>query len=175
MSQAADQRVDAQLPFFFGGLISRGGLSNWVIFFHPDEIVMIDVGVKPSILAGAKIGIIAQFGLPGYAAFGRPVYGPALREGESLDGLRVTLQATAKDVQVMRDQDLLGIRLHFTAMAHELYISGVDGSERKFGLMDRAGADPATESLARRFGSRFQTTSTPVFAFFKLHAPFLMR
>ena len=161
--------------FFFGGLISRGGLSNWVIFFQPDEIFMIDVGVKPSILAGAKIGIVAQFGLPGYAAFGRPVYGPALREGESLDGLRVTLQATAKDVQVMRDQDLLGIRLHFTAMAHELYISGVDGSERKFGLMDRAGADTATESLARRFGSRFQTTSTPVFAFFKLHAPFLMR
>ncbi len=175
MTQTANQRIDVQQPFFIGGLISRGGLSNWVVFIQSDEIVMIDAGAKPSILAGAKIGIVAQFGLPGYAAFGRPVYGPTLRSGESLDGLRATLQAKAKDMQVMRDQDLLGIRLHLTAMAHELYISGVDGSEWKFALMDRAGADPAIESLARRFASRFKTTSSPVYAFFKRHAPFLMR
>lgn len=161
-------------PFVLTGLMSRGGLSNWVFFFLPTETVMIDVGAAPAIKAGLRAGVRGQFGLAGLAVMGRPVYGPQNEARGELDTWRAELQAKAKKVRVVKDDAIRSVRMHLKAMAHELFVVGTDGTSQKFGLMNRAEAKAVTESLARRFGSRFETSTTGPYAFCKRYAPFLM-
>src|SRR5262249_61472638 len=65
----------SQPPFAMTGLSSRGGLSNWVFFFSPTDVVMIDLGIGPALKAGARAGVASQFGLAG-AALGGSGRGP---------------------------------------------------------------------------------------------------
>jgi len=53
--------------FALTGLTSRGGLSNWVFFFFPDELVMVDVGLAPAVRAGVLAGALGQLGGIGLA------------------------------------------------------------------------------------------------------------
>jgi hypothetical protein len=46
------------------GLTSRGGLSNWIFFFRRADLVMIDVGMMPSLIAGIEAGIRHRVGGP---------------------------------------------------------------------------------------------------------------
>jgi hypothetical protein len=105
---------------------------------------------------------------------GRPLYGPQNEAGGELDTWRAELQAKAKKVRVVKDDEIRSVRLHLKAMAHELSVVGTDGTSQKFGLMNRTEAKAVTESLARRFGSRFETSTTGPYAFCKRYAPFLM-
>lgn len=70
-------------PFVLTGLTSRGGLSNWVFFFFPEEIVQCDLGVVPAVKAGAEAGIRANLDVIG--EFGETVYGPRLPKGGTLE------------------------------------------------------------------------------------------
>jgi hypothetical protein len=164
-----------QQPFALTGLTSRGGLSNWVFFFFPTETVMIDVGATPAIKAGVRAGVRGQFGLAGRVVLGRPVYGPQNEEHQALDEWRGELQAKAKSVRILKDGEIRTVRLHLKAMAHEVFIVSADEGSHKFGLTNRAEAEAVVDSLSRRFDSRFETSTTGPFAFFKRYAPFLMR
>ena len=165
----------SQPPFALTGLASRGGFSNWVFFFFPTDIVMIDVGMFPAIKAGAQLGFAGQFGQAGLAAMGRPAYGPQDDGSKRLDEWRKQLQAKAKDIKVLRDDRIRSIRLHMRAAAHQLFVATADGVIQKFKLMNRAEAEAVMDSLLRRFGSRFDISMSAPFAFFKRYAPFLMR
>jgi hypothetical protein len=165
----------SQPPFALTGLASRGGFSNWVFFFFPTDIVMIDVGMFPAIKAGAQLGFAGQFGQAGLAAMGRPAYGPQDDGSKRLDEWRKQLQAKAKDIRVLRDDRIRSIRLHMRAAAHQLFVATADGVIQKFKLMNRAEAEAVMDSLLRRFGSRFDISMSAPFAFFKRYAPFLMR
>lgn len=161
-------------PFVLTGLISRGGLSNWMFFFLPKEIVMLDLGIGPAIKAGALAGLGAQPWFAWLAALGRSKHGPQPGRGEELEAWRVKLQSKTKDIQILRDDRIHRVRLHLRALAHQIVIDDYGSTRRKFQLMNRDEAETLIEPLARRFGPRFEVTSTPVFAFCKRYAPFLM-
>lgn len=161
-------------PFVLTGLSSRGGLSNWVFFFLPQEIVMLDLGIAPAIKAGAVAGLSAQ---PWFAWLGtliRPTHGPQPGLGEEPGAWQAKLRSKAKDIQTLRDDRIHRVRLHLRALAHQIVIDDYRATKRTFQLMNRDEAESVIEPMARRFSSRFQVTSTPVFAFCKRYAPFLM-
>ena len=160
-------------PFTLTGLSSRGGLSNWVFFFLPRETVMLDLGVAPALKAGALAGLSAQPWLALLAGLGRPKHGPQQGRGEELDAWQAKLHSKARDVQILRDDRIRRVRLHLRALAHQIIIDDISSS-KAFQLMNRDEAESVIEPLARRFGARFEVTSTPVFAFCKRYAPFLM-
>jgi len=166
--------LKAASPFVLTGLNSRGGLSNWVFFFLPKEIVMLDLGIAPALKAGARAGLSAQPWLAFLDGLSRPKYGPQQGRGEELDAWRAKLQSKARDVQVLRDDRIRRVRLHLRAWAHQIIIDDISTSPRRYQLMDRDEAETLIEPLAQRFGPRFEVTSTPVFAFCKRYAPFLM-
>ena len=161
-------------PFTLTGLTSRGGLSNWVFFFLPKEIVMLDVGMAPAMKAGIREGLGSQLWSALLARLGSGKYGPQQAASEGFDDWQARLRSKAKDVQTLRDDGIRRVRLHLRALAHQIIIVGIGGPDRTFQLMDRDEAESLIEPLTRRFGSRFEISSTPVFAFFKRYAPFLM-
>jgi hypothetical protein len=59
--------------FAITGLISRGGLSNWVLFFFPDELIMVDVDAGPAFKAGLQVGVL---GVAGEIVLENTAYGP---------------------------------------------------------------------------------------------------
>ena len=160
-------------PFAMTGLSSRGGLSNWVFFFSPTDVVMIDLGIGPALKAGARAGVASQFGLAG-AALGGSGRGPQNGGPGGLDEWREKLQAKAKKVRVLRDDGIRGIRLHMGALAHQLFVVTADGASEKYKLMNRAEAKAVKDGLSRRFGPRFEISTTGTYAFFDRYAPFLM-
>jgi len=166
--------LKAASPFVLTGLSSRGCLSNWVFFFLPKEIVMLDLGVAPAVKAGARAGLTALPWLAVLDGLGRPKHGPQPGLGEELDAWRAKLQSRAKDVQVLRDDRIRRVRLHLRAWAHQIIIDDISAAKRVYQLMNRNEAETLIEPLAQRFGARFEVTSTPVFAFCKRCAPFLM-
>lgn len=160
-------------PFTLTGLSSRGGLSNWVFFFLPQETVMLDLGMGPAIKAGARAGLSAQPWLAFLDGLGRPKHGPQQGRDEPLEAWQAKLSANAKDIQILRDDRIRRVRLHLRALAHQIVIDGISAT-KTFQFMDRDDAERVIEPLAQRFGERFMVSGTPVFAFCKRYAPFLM-
>ncbi len=164
-----------QDPFALTGLTSRGGLSNWVLFVFPTEVVIVDAGLRAAIKAGVQAGARSQLGLVGQAVLGRPSYGPQKGDHEALETWCSALRSRAKNVVALKDDEIRTVRLHMTAMSHELFVGGADGTIWKFGMMNRKEAEANMAPLTGRFGSRFQVSASPVFSFFKRYAPLLMR
>lgn len=160
-------------PFALTGLSSRGGLSNWVFFFLPMETLMLDLGVAPAIKAGAWAGLGAQPWLAFLGGLSRAKHGPQPGREDTLEAWQAKLGSQAKRIQVLRDDRIRRVRLHLRALAHQIIIDDIS-TRRAFQLMNRDEAESVIEPLARRFGERFEVTSTPVFAFCKRYAPFLM-
>ena len=134
---------------------------------------MLDLGIGPAINAGARAGLSANPLLALLEKLGRAQYGPQQSQGETFDAWQAKLRSKAKDVQILRDDRIRRVRLHLRALAHQIVIDDLSGSKR-FQLMNRDEAETLIEPLSQRFGSRFAVTSTPVFAFCKRYAPFLM-
>ncbi len=160
-------------PFVLTGLTSRGGLSNWIFFFFPKEIVQCDLGVVPAVKAGAEAGIRANLDVIG--EMGEPVYGPRQPQGGTLEAWHDAIVAQSKRVVRVPCEQVREIRLHLNAMAHDLYITIGDDKPSVYGLMNRAEADRIRGKLQARFGERFVVTKSAVFAFFERHATFLMK
>jgi hypothetical protein len=153
------------LGFALTGLTSRGGLSNWVFFFLPGRLVMIDVGIAPALKAGAQAGVAGAAGV---------TYGPQRPAYEHLEAWCEQLRGKAKKVVELRDDEIRSVRLHLRAAAHRLFLEGPEGVQR-FALMNRQEADPAASQLAERLGARFETSTSAFYAFVRRHAPFLMK
>lgn len=166
--------LKAAWPFTLMGLSSRGGLSNWVFFFLPQEVLMLDLGMAPAIKAGALAGLGAQPWFAWLSALFRPRHGPQPGRDEALEDWQAKLRSKAKDVQLLRDERIHRVRLRLRALAHQVVIDDYGAVKRVFQLMNRDEAESLIEPLSRRFGARFEVTSTPVFAFCKRYAPFLM-
>lgn len=158
--------------FVLTGLTSRGGLSNWVFFFLPTEIVQCDLGILPAVKAGAEAGIRANLDILG--EIGETTYGPGRPKGGTAEAWCDELVGKAKRVERLPCEYVRGIRLHLTAMAHELLLVTDEGKTATFGLMHRREAKRVAAPLHARFGERFTVTKSAVFAFFERRAPFLM-
>ncbi|MDI1437485.1 hypothetical protein [Polyangium sorediatum] len=159
--------------FVLTGLASRGGLSNWVFFFFPAEIVQCDLGMMPAVKAGAEAGIRANLDVVG--ELGEQTYGPGRPKGGATEAWCDELVGKAKRVERLPCERVREIRLHLKAMAHEFYVTADEGAPRRFSLMNRREAQEVRGLLEARFGERFVVTKSAVFAFFERHAPFLMQ
>ncbi|MDI1448994.1 hypothetical protein [Polyangium sp. 6x1] len=160
-------------PIVLTGLTSRGGLSNWVFFFFRAEIVQCDLGMLPAVKAGAEAGIRANLDVVG--EIGEQVVGPRRPKGGTAEAWYDELVAKAKRVERVPCDRVRGIRLHLTAMAHELLLVTDEGQTSKFSLMNRKEAAHVAAPLHALFGERFTVTKSTVFAFFERHAPLLMK
>lgn len=160
--------------FALTGLMSRGGLSNWVLFSFPNELVMVDVGAMPAITAGVMAGALSQFGVVGHAVATSLNYGPPVNPTHELQNWCAELRTKAKNVVELKSDQVLNITLRMKMTSHELRVTGADRIERKFSLMNREQANAAIEPLTRSFDARFTVSKTPTFAFFERHAPFLL-
>jgi hypothetical protein len=152
--------------FALTGLTSRGGLSSWVFFFFPERLVMIDVGLKPALKAGAEAGLAG-------GGIDSP-YGPQRPPAQALASWCERLRAGARVVVELPDPQIRRVRLHLRAMAHQLFLESADGAPHRFTLMNRPEAAPAAVALARLLGDRFATTTSAVYAFLSRHARFLV-
>ena len=161
--------------FAISGIYTRGGLSNWSLFFYPKEVVMIDVGAGPSIAAGAMLGAGVQFGVLGYTAAKRIVEEKAPGGGVDLEALRSKLEAKAKQVRTVKDGEIEALQIRLTMMQHHFQISFTDGTTTEYGVKDRHALESAAEALAERFGVRFEVVQSPTFAYLKQKAPFLTK
>ena len=166
--------TEKQIAFALTGLISRGGLSNWVFFFFPDELVMVDVGMTPAIKAGLQAGVLGQFGAVGHGVLSSLNYGPNADATQSLQAWSTELRGKAKNVVEMKGDRIGKVRLRMTMLGHELFITAADGAGKKFGLMNRKQSDATVELLKQSFGARFEISKTPVFRFLERYAPFLL-
>jgi hypothetical protein len=160
--------------FAVTGLISRGGLSNWVFFFFPDRLVMVDVGMSPAIKAGVQVGVLGQLGVVGEAALINLDYGPSAAANQGVIDWCTALRAKAKNVVEMKADEIGAVQLRLRMLGHELVITGSDGTEKKFGLMNRKQAEATAAPLGQSFGPKFVKSKTPVFEFLERHAPFLL-
>ena len=151
--------------YVLSGLISRGGFSNWVFFFRGEDLVAIDVGVTPTLVAGLEAGIRGRV-----QTFG-PSRGPAHADDDAwLD----SLAAKAKTVRRIPYASIASMRVHLQMMAHEVHLETNDGKET-FGLMNRPAADRALIVLPARLGERFAITKSGPYAWFEAKAPFLVK
>lgn len=174
MGQSVGGSVGAE-PLVITGLASRGGLSNWVFFVYPTKLVMVDVGASPAVAAGLRTGAGAQVGPLGIVAAGRAAYGPRPNGDEPLEAWRARLETRAKNVRVLRDEEIRTVRIHRKMMAHELFLVGADGATTRFGIMNRAQVEMVIEQLGLRYGQRFQVSSSRVFGYLNRRAPILTR
>ena len=92
--------------FALSGLVSRGGLSNWVFFFFPDALVMVDVGIGPSLKAGAQAGVLGQLGGEGVYLLSTLEHGPRARWGQALRAWLEQLRPKAKRVVTLPDAEV---------------------------------------------------------------------
>jgi hypothetical protein len=145
------------------GLSSRAGLSNWVFIVRTADVVLLDVGVGASVLAGIKAGTGVDFG-------GR--LGGDVKTRAGLVVFCEEARRKAKAVEVVSDAAIEGIRLHLNLGAHQLVLCG-PGGERTFAFMNREDPQAAQEALAIRFASRFQVVRSAPFGFLRRYAPFL--
>lgn len=159
--------------FALSGLVSRGGLSNWVFFFFPDALVMVDVGIGPSLKAGAQAGVLGQLGGEGVYLLSTLEHGPRARWGQALRAWLEELRPRARRLVTLPAADLQ-VRLRMRMLAHELYVTGPDGVRQRFGLMNRKQSEAMVSPLQHRFGTRFVLEKTPTYAFFERHLPFLL-
>ncbi len=160
--------------FALTGLASRGGLSNWVFFFFPDALVMVDVGIAPAVKAGMQAGAFSQLPVLGDAIMEGLTYGPKAGARQGLRDWSIQLRARAKNVVELKNDQIQAIHLRLRMLGHELFVTGADGGRKKFGFMNRKEAEPAVEPLRQRLGSRFELSKTPVFAFLERRARFLL-
>lgn len=160
--------------FALSGLMSRGGLSNWVFFFFPDALVMVDVGIGPSLKAGAQAGVLGQLGGEGIYLLSTLEHGPRARWGQALRDWLEQLRPKAKRTVTLPDADVRAVRLRMRMLAHELYVTGPDGVAQRFGLMNRKQSEALASPLKHRFGARYTLEKTPTYAFFERHLPFLL-
>lgn len=157
--------------FAISGLMSRWGFSNWVFFFFPDELLMIDVGSNASVKAGVWAGISAGLGID------LPVdvkYGPKASANQGLQAWSEELRAKAKKVVSMKDDDIRVVRWHLNMMAHELFVVGADGTSSKFSMMNRDQAAKTLKPLRQRFGTRAKVVKTRTYRLLERYAPALL-
>jgi hypothetical protein len=166
--------MNTKSDFAVTGLISRGGLSNWVFFFLTDELVMIDVGMKPAIIAGLKAGILGQLGGVGYGVLNTMKEGFQADARQALIDWKAALETKAKTVLAMPSSQIRRIRLNLSMLGHELHLTGPNGDLTKFGLMNRKQALAAIEPLSQHYENRFETSKSASYHFFERHAPFLL-
>jgi len=160
--------MNEQGAFAVTGLTSRGGWSNWVFFFFSNELVMIDLGMTPSIKAGFYAGVASQLG------GATPAHGPIPDGNQGLSAWCTELRAKAKNTVALQLDQVRAIRLLMKITQHQLFVTGADGIEKKFVLMNRNQAAPMIKPLEQGFGSRFQLSKTPVYQFLERRAPFLV-
>ena len=160
--------------FALTGLMSRGGLSNWVFFFFPDALVTVDVGITPALKGGAAAGVLGQFGGEGIFLLNTLEHGPRAKWGQALRAWLEELRPKAKRVVTLPDADVRAVRLRMRMMAHELWLTGPDGTAQRFGLLNRKQSEATASPLAHRFGARFTLEKTPAYAFFEKYLPFLL-
>lgn len=160
-------------PFAITGLISRGGRSNWVFFFFPDRVSMIDVGMAPAVVAGLGAGVLSQFGAAGSSLLRRMSYGPDGAGHDRLADWHSELLAKAKTRIDLELAQVRSVRLRLRMLAHELSVADAQ-EEKTFGLMNRKLAGASVEPLRQLFKERFEVEKTPAFAFFERRLPFLL-
>jgi hypothetical protein len=153
--------------------MSRGGLSNWVLFSFPDELVIVDTGMTPALKAGALAGALSQLHVVGEIVLERMAEDYRRSGARNLHAWCAELRAKTKSTVWCKGAELLGVRLHRRALAHQLYVTVPDG-EHKFNLINRGEVDRAASLLQQRLGARFEVSSTTVFGFCQRYAPFLM-
>lgn len=150
------------------GLISRGGLSNWVVFFRADELVAVDVGVTPAIRAGIEAGVRRRVGA-------NSTYGPQRNANAEDDEAWLTeLQTSAKKVERTQYTKLKSCKIVKTMWSHQLVLE--DGERRlSLSLMNRQEAEPVSRLLQERIGANFKVVESGPYAFFARYAPFLVQ
>ena len=154
-----------QQTFAITGLTSRGGRSSWVFFFCPTELVMVDLGSGPALTAGFKAGL-------GNAT---PSWGPQQNPNQTVEQWCADLKAKAKNVVVLKDEQIATLRLWLRMLTHQLFVVRTDGTEEKFQLTNREEGEAHRDALERGLGPRFQVSKTPVYGFLDQHASFLLR
>ncbi|MFO0579639.1 MAG: hypothetical protein U1A78_37040 [Polyangia bacterium] len=150
--------------FILTGLQSRGGLSNWVFFFGPEELVLVDVGMGPALRAGVLAGLDLEGG----------PYGPQPHAGTDADTWLQRLGGRARRILRKPLVELRAVRLQLRLGAHQLVVEDAAGRAR-FSLMNRHEAEPLADRLTEQLGERFRIQESGPFRFLKRHAPFLTR
>lgn len=149
--------------FALSGLISRAGLSNWVFFFCGDELVMIDFGAMPSILAGLEAGICHHVGS----------HGPQRGAAHADDGAWLEdLATSAKHLARVPYPSIASIRVHLRLMANELILETT--TRQTFTLMNRVETDRAIDALSARLGSKLVVSKSRAYAWLESKAAFLV-
>jgi len=162
--------------FALMGLVSRGGFSNWVAFFFPAEVVIVDVGMGATLKAGVFAGVGGQFGALGalVLALTRSIRGPRKAGGMSLREKLAELKLKAKHVITLRDDQISDVRFVKRMLGHQLIIKGHD-QELVFGLRNRKESQKAIQQLESRIGSRFTVSESPIFALLERYVPLLVK
>lgn len=147
------------------GLTSRGGLSNCVLFFDPEGIVVVDVGIGPALRAGAMAGALG--GLVNIHSYGPQV-------PDDIERWRVELERKAKRVSRFAHADLEAITLRLQMWANELVLSPVGGKKISFTLMNRSDTPHLLAALEQRFSNGFSVQMSAMYGFLSKHAPVLV-
>lgn len=155
------------------GLSSRAGLSNWVFFFEPAALVMVDVGVMPAVIAGAEAGARAQLDVVG--ELGERRYGPQPRRGQDASAFRAGVEARARRIVRLEYERIERLRLHLRVFAHVLEVIPSGGEGTRFSLMNRAEAAGLAEWLAGLRPERSELVESACYAFLRRRAPFLLQ
>lgn len=172
MSDSTDWQPgdEAAEPFALTGLFSLGGLANWTFFFFPDEVVLLNAGLRPAL----KQGLVNSLDLL-TVALGDPGYGPQRDAQQAFLAWHDELCVAAKEVIVLADEDVLQLRLQQNLLAHELWLSQADGRPQRYTLANRSEAEAVGVKLQQRFGDRFVISSSRGYALLARCAPFLTR
>lgn len=151
------------------GVSSRGGLSNWVLFFRLSDLVAIDVGATPSIIAGVRAGLSGRVG-------GNYAHGPL--PGEDVVDANEWIEALepkAKRLVVKAYPALKSIAFQRNLMSNELVVKASDGESWTFGFMDREQSEAVHAALQERFHSGYTLVHSGPHAFLSRWAPFLTK
>lgn len=167
MSQTENGLTAKALPTAaLTGAITRGGLSNWVLFFRISDLVAVDVGMSPAIHAGIEAGVRGRSdGI---------TYGPVRQVDETNDDEWLfRLQNTAKQIVRHDYAELRTITYRRCLSANELIVEPRTGPSTTFGLMNRRASEATCEHLQARFVSGFHVAQSRPHAFVCKFAPFL--
>lgn len=146
------------------GLISRGGLSNWVFLFRPDELVLVDVGMTPTIVAGLEAGVRGKVTTKG------PVND---LPGVTDEAWVSALAAKAKSVETVPYTAIRELRVHRVLSANELHL--VTDTSRTFGIMERRATERIAQLAAHFVPAAFRETKGGLYAWIEQRAEFLVR
>lgn len=146
------------------GLISRAGLSNWVFLFRSSELVLVDVGLTPTLVAGLEAGVRGKV----------TTTGPANDlPGVADEDWVMKLASSAKSVERIPYASIRELRVHRVLSAHELHLS--TEVEREFGIMDRRATDRIGRLASHFVPTAFRETKGGLYAWIEQRAEFLVR